>query len=108
MEIIEVFFEENHRVSGTVEVATADWYHQPAILESIAFQLQFYYNCKIAIITSSKYGCRQFLPVFRKKFPVHGFIKLDYKQGLDWLVPEFNIGAMEFHPKEFSVADKDL
>ena len=104
MDIITVFLSDR----STVTVATSSWYHKPKILSAIAFQLEYFLRSKILFVASSKYGCRQFLPYQSISFPVNGFDKCDYKEGLPWLTPEFNDCAKDkprFDPSKLDFID---
>ena len=95
MDIIKIFFKDG----SDAEVACSSWYHKPAILKSLAFCLQRYFDKEILFVCSSKYGCSQFLPKLVDSYFVHCVVFEHYKRNLPWIVPEFNDsskGIVEF------------
>lgn len=89
MEIIRIFNEKGKEK----DFALSSWYCRPAILKCLAYRLKKDLFPSLLFICCSKYGCRQFLPVFSKSFPVHNLDWIAYKNNLDWCVIEFNDNA---------------
>lgn len=85
MQTIKFYFESVPDSTVKVfECAISDWYCKPAILSCLSFKV----GCRF--VTCSKYGRRQFTPLFSESFPVHDWEFKDYKSHLPWLVLEFN------------------
>lgn len=96
MEILKVYYySEVEKRTEVREFAISDWYCKPSILRSLAFYFKtkrkFVFKSYVCVfLTCSRFKCRQFTPFPYRIYPVHSLIELEYKEGLLWIVPEFN------------------